>query len=423
MSRWRSASFGGLLVLLIMVGLVVRNHLTFHEAAWGIFSPQQAKAQETFSPVQQRRTITALGRIAPLAGVIDLSPASVDLLDSLLIQEGDWIAAKQPLARLKSQRANTLQLQLLETKLAEAQVKLAAEIQYADALIEEAKLAKQQALKQQESELRLQQSKVDVLEKTVTQQKRDLIRAEQATDAVGAYQREQQRALIRRTEDELRAAQEAVRRLRSLAQTNEELAAAKLTSAEASKARLLAGGSLESLRKQIEIAREQSSLSTVTSPVAGRVLEILTQPGEAISPAKPLLRLADTSEMAVIAEVYESDIWHLTPGQAVTIHSDAFPILPETNEPLELSGKVVAIRPAIKQNQVFSLNPAADVDLRVFEVTISLDGRSVRLPADFVFAYADPTQNLSYITQHDIAARMIHLQVEVRFIRSEADSE
>lgn len=427
MSRRTGTTLGITLALLVMAAVAGWRVLVASQEQGqflgGLFAPQQAQAQEVFAATSPRRTVTALGRIAPLKGIVELSPASVDILQKLLVQEGDWIAAEQPLAKLKSQQARSLQLELLKTKLEEAEAKLAAEIHYADSLIEEAKLGKQQALQQQDSEIRLQQAKVDLLESTLSQQKRDLSRAEQATDAVSAYQREQQRNLIRRTEEELQAAQEAVRRLRNLRAINEELAEAKLDTAQASKARLLANGSMKSLKQQIEIAREQAAQSTVTSPVEGRIIEILSRPGEAISPAKPLMKLADTSTMAVIAEVYESDIWHVSPGQAVTIHSEAFPILPETDESLELSGKVVAIRPAIQQNQVFSLNPAADVDLRVFEVKIALDDRSVRLPADFVFAYADPKKNLSYLTQHDIAARMIHLQVEVRFTPPATDGE
>ena len=54
----------------------------------------------------------------------------------------------------------------------------------------------------------------------------------------------------------------------------------------------------------------------------GRVLEIVTHPGESVG-QQPLLRLGDTDHMVVMAEVYETQVFEVRPGQRATIVSQA----------------------------------------------------------------------------------------------------
>jgi HlyD family secretion protein len=110
---------------------------------------------------------------------------------------------------------------------------------------------------------------------------------------------------------------------------------------------------------EIEIER-----SMVRAPVAGRVLEVHTRPGE-MAGAHSVLDLGRTDHMFAIAEVYETDIATVKVGQKAHISSDA---LSET-----LTGTVERIRGMVQKNDVTGTDPAARKDARIIEVEIRLD--------------------------------------------------
>jgi HlyD family secretion protein len=72
--------------------------------------------------------------------------------------------------------------------------------------------------------------------------------------------------------------------------------------------------------------------------------------------------LADTSRMAVVAEVYEADIARVHLGQKAVIASALFPG--------PLNGEVVSIDPRIEKQQPLSIEPGAPSDARIFKVRI-----------------------------------------------------
>ncbi len=114
-----------------------------------------------------------------------------------------------------------------------------------------------------------------------------------------------------------------------------------------------------------ELRRAQAQLeqSLVRSPMAGTVLDIYTRRGERIG-AEGLLLLADTRQMDVLAEVYESDVSHLVVGAPATVSS---PVLPAP-----IVGHVERIGQLVGKQRAFDLNPAAAADRRVVEVRIAL---------------------------------------------------
>jgi len=69
--------------------------------------------------------------------------------------------------------------------------------------------------------------------------------------------------------------------------------------------------------------------------------------------------------MFAIAEVYETDVYHLRVEQKATISSKA---LPE-----DLSGQVTLIRPFVRKQDVTGTDPAARKDARIVEVEIAID--------------------------------------------------
>lgn len=101
--------------------------------------------------------------------------------------------------------------------------------------------------------------------------------------------------------------------------------------------------------------------------------------------------MGNTQQMVVIAEVYETDVSRVRVGQRAVITSPAL-------SGRQLHGTVQRIGSMIARNKVFDLDPTADVERRVVEVTIRLDA-------------SEP------------AARLIQLQVRVAISPEAADGE
>ena len=72
--------------------------------------------------------------------------------------------------------------------------------------------------------------------------------------------------------------------------------------------------------------------------------------------------------MAVVAEVYESDIDRVEIGQLARIYSDSFA------EPMQ--GTVEQIGLQVQRQQVINTDPAENTDSRVIEVRIALEPAS-----------------------------------------------
>ena len=64
---------------------------------------------------------------------------------------------------------------------------------------------------------------------------------------------------------------------------------------------------------------------TLTAPIAGVVDDRLVALGEAVEPNKPLLHIADLSQVIVQAETYEEDIGKVALGQEARVHAFAYP--------------------------------------------------------------------------------------------------
>jgi HlyD family secretion protein len=106
------------------------------------------------------------------------------------------------------------------------------------------------------------------------------------------------------------------------------------------------------------------TLALVQSPQTGQILKIHTFAGERVG-EKGIVALGNTQQMDVVAEVYETDIHKVAIGQQATIKSQGLSS--------ELSGKVTEIGLQIGKKDVLGTDPAADSDVRVVEVKISLD--------------------------------------------------
>jgi HlyD family secretion protein len=102
----------------------------------------------------------------------------------------------------------------------------------------------------------------------------------------------------------------------------------------------------------------------IRAPMPGRVLKVLSRPGEAITP-RGVLELGRVDRMYAIAEVYETDVRGLRIGQRASVTSSALP--------RPLTGRIERIRPKVQKMDEMGTDPAAPKDARIVEVEVLLD--------------------------------------------------
>jgi HlyD family secretion protein len=121
----------------------------------------------------------------------------------------------------------------------------------------------------------------------------------------------------------------------------------------------IASGEARVARYQAEIER-----SFIRAPFAGRVLDVLSRPGEIVGP-DGILELGRVGTMYAIAEVYETDVRNLRKGMRAMVSSGALGG--------SLGGTVERIRPKVQKMDEIGTDPAARKDARIVEVEIRLD--------------------------------------------------
>ena len=269
-----------------------------------------------FSQYAQAQAVSALGRLEPENGVLHIGVSSSShaisgsIIVQLLVEEGDWVEAGQLLALTDS-----TEMMRASARKTEAELKLAG------MAAEAAKSRADEACTLADVAARESARQASLLEQQLT--------SEEETEQ---------------------------------AQGEAEAKAASCTAAHAN-ARV-AASRIEVVRARMAIDEIEIERSMVRAPVAGRVLEVHTRPGE-MAGAHSVLDLGRTDHMFAIAEVYETDITNVTVGQKARISSDA---LSET-----LTGTVERIRGKVQKKDVIGTDPAARKDARIIEVEIRLD--------------------------------------------------
>ncbi len=112
----------------------------------------------------------------------------------------------------------------------------------------------------------------------------------------------------------------------------------------------------------------------VRSPQEGVVIDIHTRAGEVVS-NHGIVEIGRTQQMYAIAEVYQSDIQKILPGQTAKISSEALPEI--------LTGKVERIDPKVQRQTVINTDPSENIDARVVNVYIRLDETASQTAAKF----------------------------------------
>lgn len=339
-----------------------------------------SEAQMPAAKLPQLKTVTALGRIEPQGKVIKLSAAvSIEgsQVEKLLVKEGDWVKAGQMIAILNSR--DRLQAALKE---AQEEVKVAqANRNRTQAGAKRGEIAAQKAAiasleAQRQGDINAQAATIERFQAGVRNAQAEDERYQQLNQhgAISASQRDSKRLNLETVQKSLQEAQALLNRTQSTSQQQIKEATAKLD--EIAEVR---GVDVEVAQAEVNravaamnLAKVNLKQAEVRSPQNGQVFEIHTHPGELVS-NDGIADIGQTSQMYVIAEVYESDIGKVHSGQQVRIFGDYLPI--------ELQGIVDRKDLQVRRQNVINTDPVSNIDNRVVEVHIRLDEASSRKAA------------------------------------------
>jgi HlyD family secretion protein len=143
-----------------------------------------------------------------------------------------------------------------------------------------------------------------------------------------------------------------------------EAEARKASCASASTQVRLAETGVDVARAHLVRVEAEAQRSYIRAPFDGRVLDVIVRPGELID-ANGILELGRIDRMFAIAEVFETDIRRVEVGQRATISSAALAG--------ELGGTVKRIRQKVEKQDEIGTDPAARKNARIIEVYIELD--------------------------------------------------
>jgi HlyD family secretion protein len=276
------------------------------------------------------------GRVEPEGGVIVVAatPAlgRTPVIERLLVKEGQMVTSGQVIAVLQA-------LPDLESAVKQADAHVAVAQSHIAQLEAGARAGDVLALKSDLARLEI--------ESGAARQELDRKEALARKDFVPRVQVDAARLKSEEAQSLMEAARHRLESLTDVRDSDLNLAKAELASAEADRDR----------------ARVQESAGTIRSPVRGRVIQVLARPGEAVGPGG-VVTIADTSRMSVIAEIYETDIARVHPGQKATIRSESLKG--------SLQGVVGWISPQITTLNM-PVDPSAPPDQRVYQAHINVE--------------------------------------------------
>jgi len=313
-----------------------------------------------------RTRVAALGRLEPRSEVIDVSSPQGSRVLRLETRDGARVARGDVLAVLDGHPQQRAARDAAAARLAEARALHAAETEAGEAAIALAEIRAREVSLLTPLEIRAQDAEVRRLEAELGNARRTLTRLQRLRENSQATEQsvDDERMRVEGLRERIAAARHDLDRLRARYQIDSARAEAEIRSARAALERARAAARVESHRAELARAEADLENATVRAPIDGTVLKILTRPGERVT-VEPILKLGDTDQMYVVAEVDETDARFVAPGQHALIESPALPA--------PIHGAVESVSALVYKNDVLDLDPAARVDARVVEVRIRLE--------------------------------------------------
>jgi ABC exporter DevB family membrane fusion protein len=310
----------------------------------------EAQAAQAHAAAEIQVQITDLdGRTAIADANVKLAVSSSSLaLEEAKQSESATVAAVETAKKLQqaAQAATTASVAVAQAQFDAIPKTRTAERAIATAQIDEAKAAKLRADAEAAAQVEELQSKADLA----------VVHTRQAEAALVTEPAAEASANLAPVQAEALAARASAAAARKLLETVQAERAADVAAAQAR---------VDAAASALAVVRAQLALSEVRAPAAGKVLSILTHPGEAVNPIG-LLLLGDTRDMYVDALVYIDDLAGVHVGQKTLTTGSA---LPDDG----VTGLVVAITPMVAGNTLPNTDPTVFSDQPVVLVRVKLD--------------------------------------------------
>ncbi|AFY60715.1 HlyD family efflux transporter periplasmic adaptor subunit [Synechococcus sp. PCC 6312] len=345
------------------------------------FSQANGTSEMTATPSPPAQ-VTALGRLEPLSEVIQVAaPLALDgdRVAELRVKRGDRVKTGQVIAVLDSAQRLQAALNQAQQEVQVAQARLAqvkagaksGEIQAQQATITRVNAELDGTIATQKATIARWQSQV-----RTAQSEYERFNAIYQEGAISTSQLDAKRLDLETAQAQLKEAQAALNRsMNTLAAQQREANATldriaevrpvDIQVAQAEVERAIAN------QRQLQTQLEQAY---IRSPINGTVLKVHVQPGESLGD-EGIVSLGTTQQMMVVAEVYQTDIARVRPGQVAEITGQAFAD--------QLTGTVVEIGQQVERQAIFSNEPGENLDRRVVEVKIQLSPESSPIAARF----------------------------------------
>jgi HlyD family secretion protein len=366
-----------LLVVLAALGLPLYNSL----------KAQSSKQNAPVTPkpsIPVNKNVAALGRIQPKDKVIRVSGSSSlqhARVAQILVNEGDKIKRGQLIAVLDN--LNQLQANLEQAKLdvrvaqAELTKTKAGDSKQGDIAAQRAVISDLNA--QFQGRVSTQKAKIASLKAELANARTDFSRFEMlyTEGAISASEFDGKRLKVTTLQEQLNEAQANLNQTTSSFPERIARATADLKALQEVRPVdvQVAQTQLEKAIAAVPKAEADLDLAYVRAPVDGQILTIHTFAGENISD-EGIVDLAQTQQMYVVAEVYETDIGKIRVGQKATISSPALP--------RNFKGTVEQIGLEVGKKDVINSDPTLDLDARVVKVRIRLDSADIPLAAKLI---------------------------------------
>lgn len=349
---------------------------------WRFQSTQVKEPQTIVVTPPKIKTVTALGRLEPQGEVIKLSaPTSNNgnRVEQLLVKEGDRVKAGQVIAILDSRDRLQAAFEQAQEDVRVAQAKLAitqAGAKQGEIKAQRAEIARLEA--QRQGDIEAQAATVARLQSQLRNAETEYARYQSLYQegAISASNRDSKRLTLETAQKNLQEAQAVLARIRSTSP-------AQLNQARANLERIAEVRPVDVKANQVEIDRAIAAMKQakaelekayVRSPIDGEILDIHTRAGEVVA-NDGIAEIGQTQRMYAVAEVYQSDISKVKPGQQVRVTSDSFLG--------ELIGTVERIDSQVRRQTIVNTDPSTNIDGRVIEVHVALDAASSKKAAKF----------------------------------------